>query len=98
MIIEDKELLGEFTLKPIMDDKVEVYEPGNGNGEMKHAVTCKNITDAMLYVMRRRMISMDKKLTLSEYFKFVEDYLREFNATSAAKKAGVSNEAVPMSS
>jgi hypothetical protein len=80
MIIEDKELLGDFTIKVLMDGKADVFEPGE-QGERRHSITKNNITDAMKYIMERRIVSMDKSLTLTEYFDFVTTYGKQLQDT-----------------
>ena len=72
MIIKDEHLLGGYTMRLLMDNKIDVFEEDG-----KHANQLNNITEAMRYVMNRRIVEMGETLSLKEYFNFIDSYSKE---------------------
>ncbi len=67
MIIKDEELLGKYLIKYNFDQ----YEVLEGEVSMLKA---KSLNEAINYILQKRLSEIDKVMSLSEYFEFMNNF------------------------
>ncbi len=67
MIIKDEELLGKYLIKYNFDQ----YEVLDGEVSMLKA---KSLNEAINYILQKRLSEIDKVMSLSEYFEFMNNF------------------------
>ena len=71
MVIEDKELLGDFSIEVVMDGFI-VREPNSKNDTSIKNAKYKDISSALNHVFRMLMARSERTVTLQEYLDNVQ--------------------------